>query len=149
MMPKSTLQSILSALFILLFVYTGIGKLLDHRFFEATLSKSPLIGSASTIFSYVLPVVELGIAALLFVHQRIRVGWYATFALMLMFTGYIAYMLLSQSKLPCSCGGVLKGLTWGEHLLFNVAFTILAFAGLWLSRHQNAPITKARFGTIV
>lgn len=148
-MLKSTLQTILSALFILLFVYTGVSKLLDHRFFEATLSKSPLIGRASTVLSYALPVVELGVAALLFIHQRIRWGWYAASALMVMFTGYIAYMLLSQSTLPCSCGGALKGLTWVEHLLFNAAFTILAFAGLWLSRYQNTPTIKANFKTIV
>ena len=142
MMLKSTLQRILSSLFILLFVYTGISKLLEHHFFEATLSKSPLIGQASTVLSYALPVVELVVAALLFVHRRIRLGWYIAFALMAMFTGYIGYMLLSQSTLPCSCGGALKGLSWGEHLLFNTTFTILAFAGLWLSRHQNTPTIK-------
>lgn len=149
MLTKPILLNFLSALLILLFVYTGVSKLLDHRFFVVTLSKSPLVSWAPTTFSYALPVVELGAGALLLFHQRSRAGWYAAFVLMALFTAYIAFMLLTQSKLPCSCGGALTGLTWSEHLLFNVLFTIISFAGLWLSRSQTAQNIELRFKTIV
>jgi putative oxidoreductase len=49
---------------------------------------------------------------------------------MLLFTFYILYMLLFEKHLPCSCGGVLKEMTWKQHLVFNLFFTAIAFTGL-------------------
>lgn len=131
---KSILLNLLSALFILLFVYTGLSKLLDHDFFLSTLSKSPVVGNAAVVMAYALPIAEFAIAGLLLVHHRTNWGWYAAFAIMLSFTLYVGFMLATQSKLPCSCGGVLKGLTWKEHLTFNTGFTLIALIGLLLSR---------------
>lgn len=149
MLSKSRILNLLSALLILLFVYTAVSKLLDHAFFVSTLTKSPVVGWAAAVISYVLPITEMGVAALLVAHQRTRLGWYAAFALMATFTGYVGLMLLTQSKLPCSCGGALKGLTWTEHLFFNAAFTLLAFAGLWLSRPRSIQNIQLRFKTMV
>ena len=134
MLAKSNLLNFLSALLILLFVYTGVSKLLDHDFFVSTLSKSPVVGNAAIVMSYALPITEFAIAGLLLVHHRTKCGWYAAFAIMLSFTLYVGFMLATQSKLPCSCGGVLKGLTWKEHLTFNTGFTLVALTGLLLSR---------------
>jgi hypothetical protein len=45
-------------------------------------------------------------------------------------------MLLFTPKLPCSCGGVLKNLSWKEHLMFNFCFTAIAFIG-WRFSKKN------------
>lgn len=135
-MKKSTINArlieIISSLFILLFVYTGISKLSEQNNFRAVLSRSPLIGPEANFFSWFLPITELLTALLLFLPFTRKWGLMITLVLMCIFTGYIAYMIISTSHLPCSCGGVLKQMTWTQHLEFNVLFTALAAFGIWV-----------------
>lgn len=135
--------NLIASIFIFFFVYTAITKLIDFRGFQQTLINSPLIGKKSSFLAVVLPVSELVIATLLFRPGSRRVGFYASFILMILFSAYIAYMLLFESILPCACGGVLKAMGWETHLVFNLFFTVLAFFGLHLIKH-NRSINKGR-----
>jgi hypothetical protein len=64
-------------------------------------------------------------------------GIYGAFGLMLIFTFYIAYMIGFAAQLPCSCGGVLKEMSWKQHLFFNIGFTLLSLAGILLQRKRS------------
>ena len=139
-MRYKNLPEILSSLFILLFVYTAVSKWIDYASFQNTLQHSPLIGSFAVVVAWLLPLIELGIAALLFFDPTRKVGFYATGSLLIVFTVYIGYMLLTATHLPCSCGGVLKYLSWRAHLLFNVGWILLALAGLWLMQERQQTI---------
>jgi hypothetical protein len=141
---QSTLIEIISALLILLFVYTGISKLNEHSTFRAVLSNSPIIKSNANLLSWGLPVAELFTAFLLFVHPTRKWGVLISLVLMIIFTCYISYVILFAANLPCSCGGVLKQLTWSQHLLFNIMFTGLAGLGTWLSYNNKAFIAINR-----
>jgi hypothetical protein len=123
---KTIVPDIISALFILLFVYTAITKLIEHESFRTVLSQSPLIGINATILSWVLPILELFTATLLFIPTMRKWGFTSSFMLMLLFTCYIIYMILFARDLPCSCGGVISAMTWPEHQIFNIFFTALA-----------------------
>lgn len=140
-MKNSTLNTwlieIISALLILLFVYTGISKLNDQDNFQAVLSQSPLIGSRANFLSWYLPIIELLTALLVFLPFTRKLGLKISLILMCLFTGYISYMILFTPHLPCSCGGVLKQMTWTQHLLFNICFTVLIAAGLWLYQRNK------------
>ena len=125
------LTEIISALFILLFVYTGVSKLNEQNNFRAVLSHSPIIGSKANFLSLFLPITELFTSILLFIPNTRKWGLIISFGLMCIFTGYIVYMILFTPHLPCSCGGVLKQLTWNQHLILNILFTVLAGLGLW------------------
>jgi len=127
---KTIVPDIISALFILLFVYTAISKLIEHESFKAVLSQSPLIGNKATILSWVLPILELFTAMLLFIPTMRKWGFAGSLILMLLFTCYITYMILFARDLPCSCGGVVSAMTWPEHLIFNIFFTALSVIGL-------------------
>jgi hypothetical protein len=127
---KTILTDIISSLFILLFVYTATTKLLEHESFRAVLSQSPLIGIKATIISWVLPILELFTATLLFIPTMRKWGFASSLILMFLFTCYITYMILFSRDLPCSCGGVVSAMTWPEHLSFNIFFTALAGIGL-------------------
>ena len=127
---KAIIPDIISALFILLFVYTATTKLIDHESFRTVLSQSPLIGIKAAILSWVLPILELLTATLLFIPSIRNWGFACSLILMLLFTGYIAYMIFFTPKLPCSCGGVLAFMTWPQHLIFNIFFTALGAVGL-------------------
>lgn len=127
-----------AALFILLFVYTGITKLIDQNSFRGVISRSPLIGQWATFLSWTLPIIELSAALLLLIPKTKKLGLWISLGLMILFTGYIGYMLLFSDHLPCSCGGVLQQLTWLQHLEFNILFTLLSALSIWFyTKHQR------------
>ncbi len=128
---------ITAALFILLFVYTGIMKLNDRNIFQFVISKSPLIGNWSAFLSMSLPIVELITAFLLFLPATKKTGLWISLLLMIVFSIYIGYMVLFSPHLPCSCGGVLKQLTWNQHLAFNIVFTSFAALSIWITKRQQ------------
>ena len=135
-MKKSLILELIVGLFILLFVYTGTSKFLDFANFSHVLGRSPLIGGMAPIVAWGLPLTEFAIATLLFFPRTRKLGLWASFAIMLVFTGYLTYMIYFTPDRPCNCGGVLKQMTWKQHLVFNIFFTLLALAGLWLSRKR-------------
>jgi len=130
MFTQAKVVEVISSLFILLFVYAAFSKWLDLSSFEVALSKSPLIGSFSLVIAWVLPALETGVAVLLFFPATRFAGLGASLLLMLVFSGYILYMLLYSVHLPCSCGGVIKELSWRAHLFFNLFWIVLAITGL-------------------
>lgn len=121
---------IISALLIFLFIYAALSKLLDFDKFKYQLSQSPFMTRFSGVAAWAIPLGELIVSVALII-KRIRiVGLYLSFFLMLLFTGYIFIMLKYSSYLPCSCGGVLSGMSWKQHFVFNLAFTGLSLSGI-------------------
>jgi hypothetical protein len=135
-MKRNLIIEIISSLLILLFLYTALSKLLDHTAFKNVLSKSPLIGGKAAVVALALPITEGLIASLLFFPGSRRWGLWGSFAAMTIFTLYLAYMIMSTPNLPCSCGGVLKQMTWNQHLVFNIFFLLLSLTGIVLERKR-------------
>ena len=131
------LINIIAAVFIFLFTYTALSKFLSITSFRATLQQSPLIKNYASVIAWLLPVTELLVSILLFIPLTRLAGLYSSFGLMTLFALYILYMLLSTSHLPCSCGGVLKQMTWKQHLVFNILFTLLGATGILLERQRR------------
>ena len=129
---KSIHVEIISSLLVILFIYTGLNKMLDYSEFRSQLGRSPFIHPLAGFISAVLPAGELAVAATLVFKRTRLLGLYLSFFLMTLFTGYIFIMLEYSFDLPCSCGGVLAALSWKDHLIFNIAFTLLAMTGILL-----------------
>ncbi len=66
-----------------------------------------------------------------------KYGLWASFILLMIFTFYISGMLLSGEHLPCSCGGIIRELSWRQHLIFNLFFITLSLTGIVLERKQK------------
>src|SRR5665213_3558846 len=98
---KAVITDIISALFILLFVYTATSKLIEQHNFEVVLAQSPLIGEKATLLSWLLPILELFTAMLLFIPTIRKWGFASALILMLLFTFYITYMIFFARDLPC------------------------------------------------
>lgn len=126
----------ISALLILLFVYTATSKLLDHNSFVFSLSQSPLLEQYSIALSWIIPFIEIIISSFLFIPRLRKTGLFFSVLLMTAFTIYVGFMIVFTPRLPCSCGGVIKSLTWKEHLLLNISFVVMAFFG-WLMIKKN------------
>lgn len=136
-MKRALIVEIVCFLFILLFVYAALMKLLDVEKFTVQLGQSPLLMAFAPVVAWVVPLVEL-IIAIMLIFQRTRLlGLIASFTIMVMFTMYIAIILTFASHVPCSCGGILEKMGWTEHLIFNIAFVVLAIIGITLLNKEN------------
>lgn len=131
MKHRILMRDIISAIFIFLFVYTALNKLYTYKLFEQTLEGTPLIGALSTYIAILLPIIELMVSLLLFIPRTRKWGLYSSFSLMVVFTLYIGYMIVFTPHRPCTCGGVIEKMTWTQHFVFNIAFTLLALAGVF------------------
>ncbi|TRX32987.1 hypothetical protein FNW52_16150 [Flavobacterium sp. ZT3R18] len=124
-------------LYILLFVYAAVSKLLDFENFQVQLGQSPLLSAFASWVAWLVPTIELILASLLLFPKWRTIALFAAFSLMIMFTTYIFIILNYSSFVPCSCGGILEKMGWTEHLIFNVFFIVLAILGLLLEKQQN------------
>lgn len=131
MKAKRIIVEIICLLFIILWVYAGLNKMMDAEF-GTQLHKSPYLDKVADLIEVALPIGELLIALLLIFPRTKLVGLYASFFTMFMFTGYIYAMLKYSFYKPCSCGGILAKMDWNMHLYFNIAFTVLAAIGILL-----------------
>ncbi|HEU4791811.1 MAG TPA: MauE/DoxX family redox-associated membrane protein [Flavobacterium sp.] len=113
-------------LYILLFVYAAVSKLIDFDNFQAQLGQSPLLSAYTGFVSYTVILIEIIIAVLLSIPRFRLIGLFTSFCLMVMFTAYIIIITNYSSYVPCSCGGILENMDWNEHLIFNICFVVLA-----------------------
>jgi putative oxidoreductase len=126
------LSQLIAALFILLFAYTALDKLLHIKQFIFYLRNFSLFAFAPVFSAWSVVFVEMIIVCFLFFNSTRRIGFLASLCLMLVFTLFIGYMLVTFEKLPCSCGGIIKQLSWRDHLIANLVFTGLAGIGWYL-----------------
>ncbi len=141
-MKRKVLTEIICLLFILLFVYAAVAKLLDFERFKVHIAQSPLLTDFSGIVAVFIPVLETVVGILLAIPKYRIAGLMCSFGLMTMFTVYILAILELDENIPCSCGGVLQSLGWTEHLVFNIVFVLLSLAGLLLAAADENSIKE-------
>ncbi|WP_299568444.1 MauE/DoxX family redox-associated membrane protein [uncultured Pedobacter sp.] len=147
-MKRTTYIEIISYAFIILFLYTAFSKLFIYGTYVRDLQRSPFIGDFAKPLSILLPIAEIVIAVLLFLPKQRLNGLYGSLALMIAFTAYVSGLVFTQDTLPCSCGGLIRELTWKQHFFFNAFFTALAGLGIWLSKRKPR-IQPAEIGLYV
>ncbi|WP_109609600.1 MauE/DoxX family redox-associated membrane protein [Mucilaginibacter oryzae] len=131
-----------AALLVLLFSYAAASKLADTGKFRGQLYLQPFPHALSDALVYALPVIELAVVALLLADRTRKAGLIAALALLTAFTVYISMGLLHVWKrVPCSCGGILEHMGWGQHLAFNWVFMIINILGLCFGRREQTALT--------
>ena len=128
---------ITTALMVLLFVYAGLSKLLNHPLFVTQLEASPILKRSAIFLAWLVPLSELIIAVLLLFRRSVSIARFAFTFLMALFTIYISILLSSGLTLPCSCGGVIAAFSWQKHLLFNIVFVLLGIASILVNKENN------------
>ena len=140
---STIIMEAIAILFVLLFVYAAISKILEYDKFVSQIGQSPLL----TYFASWTPAFVIGtelLIAMMLASARWKLaGMYAAYALMLMFTAYIIAILQFSTFIPCSCGGILERLGWTEHLVFNLSFVALALAGIIIGERKRIEVTEA------
>lgn len=127
---QNVLLELICLLYVLLFVYASVSKLLDFENFQIQLGQSPMLSAFTGWVSWGVIIIELVTACLLAFYKTRLLGLYISFVLMTMFTTYIYIILNFSAFIPCSCGGVLEKLNWTQHLIFNICFIGIAILGV-------------------
>jgi hypothetical protein len=138
MFKRQVMLECVSALLILLFLYASVSKFLDFKTFFKEMNNQPLPNSWTPFLVWFIPCSEILLSlALLFERTRL-LGFYGSLVLMGLFTIY-AILILSHvfPYVPCSCGGVIKRLTWRQHLVLNLFFVTLSVIGVIAQRKKS------------
>ncbi|MXN91141.1 hypothetical protein GR160_07845 [Flavobacterium sp. Sd200] len=125
---------IITLIGIFLFLYTAYSKIANYQSFKNGLSKLPILEDYTGFLAWLIPGSEIIIAVLMLIPKTTKTGLCAFTALLIVFTSYLIALLLSGTKLPCSCGGVIQSLNWSQHLWFNLGFIALGLTAIYLSR---------------
>ena len=136
-------------LFIVLFAYAGLTKLLEGHLFYDNIRNSPILGgkAMASLVSWAIPLLELTVALLLIWKKTRLMGLYGAMGLMLLFTGYTLAIIFIAPYRPCSCGGVISLLSWEQHLVLNLVLLLLVLMAIWASRkHKGIRWKKTRQG---
>lgn len=128
---------------IFLLVYTAKEKLDDHERFLRGLQKIQFLKDYALTISWLVPFSEIAVAAVIIFPWTQKLGLYLFTIMMSIFTLYIASMLLWAENKPCHCGGAIETLTWGQHLVFNTVFILIAIFGIYL--HKNSYRKHSKF----
>lgn len=134
---KNTFIEITSLLYILLFVYAAVSKLIDFENFKTELAQSPLLSAFAGWISWAVLFFEVATALLISFTKTRLTGLYFGFCLMTMFSAYIFIILNYSSFIPCSCGGILEKMSWNQHLVFNLIFVLIGAIALFKKGTYN------------
>ena len=138
MTKRQVFLEIISALLIMLFLYASISKFLDFQRFIAEMNNQPFPNEWTPFLVWIIPPLEIAIALSLMVERTRLIGLFAALVLMTLFTIYTCFVLFHFfSYVPCSCGGVIRKLTWNQHLVFNLFFVVLSVTGIVLQRRKH------------
>jgi len=127
----------IAALLILLFLYASVSKILDFDRFIGEMNNQPFPNSWTPFLVWTVPSLEIAIALALMFERTRMAGLIASLVLMALFTLYTSSVLLHFfSYVPCSCGGVIRKLSWPQHMVFNLFFVALSIIGIILQRKK-------------
>ncbi|MCH7411858.1 hypothetical protein MM213_00045 [Belliella sp. R4-6] len=134
------LLTIISVL-VLVWVYTGIGKLTDFNSFRGAILNQPFPNDIGEYVSILIPIIEV-VLAILLINTRTRViGLVGSIALLSAFSTYVGLVWVgSFERVPCGCAGIIEQLGWKAHFILNLSLLILAMIGiLMMTRTAMSP----------
>ena len=137
--------AVISSLLVLLFLYASLSKLVDLKQFEGDMLNQPFPHWLARGITWTIPFTELLLVLCLLLGTWLNqaslhiAGLLGSFALMSIFTLYTGLILLHFfPRIPCGCGGVIRTLTWKEHLCLNVSVTLFAGWAAWSTIKNNS-----------
>jgi len=127
---------IIVLLLMALFGLTAFDKVHHFGRFYSELGKSPFLMAYAGAVGVGTPLVEAVVVWLLADDRRQLLGLYSCVFLMSLFSAYIYVLMHYSYYTPCLCSAAIESLTWGQHLIFNGVFLVLAIAGVIIKEYQ-------------
>lgn len=131
--PSKVAFGVEAAALILAFVfaYTAIAKVYDWQATKLAMYNQVIPDWSKDLLLYGIPLVEILVALMLLIPKWRAKGFLASLILMLAFSAYVAWVWFGLAgRVPCSCGGIISSLGWGQHLVLNLGLTGLSAWGM-------------------
>lgn len=135
-MKKQLIIDISCYLIIILFTYAALSKLFLFEVYLYDLNRSPFINLFAPILSIVIPMAELILSVLLIFEKTRKKALLGSFVLMTFFTIYVASILLFTTSRPCTCGGLIKELSWPQHFALNLFFMMMSVLAFYFQKNK-------------
>lgn len=143
---KATVNLIITAIttvLIFLWVYAALSKVLNYEQSRMQMMNQVFPAMINAVLLWVIPITELFIAGLLLFSKSRIAGLILSVILLFLFSGYVLLVMLNVfGRIPCSCGGIIAKLSWGQHLVFNLVFLALAILGLGIELKKGGGMGK-------
>ncbi|TWR26780.1 hypothetical protein FPZ42_07010 [Mucilaginibacter achroorhodeus] len=135
---RKLLHNVAPALLVLLFTYAAASKLINPVSARHEMHNQHFPPEVADVLWLGVPLFELVAAAMMLLNEKWQErGLLLSSILMTVFTGYIALVLLGfWDRVPCSCGGVLKNMSWKTHFIFNLFFLAISTTA-WYQRYKG------------
>ncbi|SEM33243.1 hypothetical protein SAMN05216436_103232 [bacterium A37T11] len=119
------------------FAYFCAMKLRHHAAFEEGLALAPQLPKAAAPYlAWIIPLLCFAVSALIIYGcvqpKLLTLGLWIYLALMLLFTGFIGYILLHPKEAPCECLGLDENWSWKKHLWVNTGILFITGLAIWL-----------------
>jgi hypothetical protein len=102
------------------------------------MDNQPLPNSWTPFLVWAIPCTEIAISVSLVFERTRLLGFYGSLVLMGLFTIYTGIILAHFFPyIPCSCGGVIKRLTWTQHLALNLFFVAISTVGVVIQTRKR------------
>jgi len=134
-MKRMIVLEIICFLLVSLMLYASVSRMLDFHTFVDDINNQPLPNSLTRWLVYGIPALQV-LTALTLIFEKTRAAglWLALFITSL----YVFYNILVLTnffgRVPCTCGGMIKHLSWQQHLIFSLFFAGVSLAGILLRR---------------
>ncbi|QES90337.1 MauE/DoxX family redox-associated membrane protein [Rhizosphaericola mali] len=143
-MKKQRILLTITALLFMLFLYAGLEKILELKAFAKDMSNQTLPQQWVPLLTYGIPTSEVFTALLLCTERTRKWGLCSSLLLMMGFTTYVGMVVMNLfTRKPCGCGELLQKLSWTQHLVFNIVFTLLVLLGIYINRQLTKKDTTA------
>ncbi|RZJ92786.1 MAG: hypothetical protein EOO20_00275 [Chryseobacterium sp.] len=130
-MKKETILKLICGIIASLFFYAAFSKLMDYDKSVGEMRNQIFSASTANILTWLIPTIEVTLTFLLLFPNTRKIALWASLLLLSAFTLYIGVLMTGVfGRIPCNCGGILKNMSYGTHLIFNLFFVSLALLGL-------------------
>lgn len=135
----SAFSKIPAFLLILLWIYTGLDKILRYGESRKAFHNQTFPAELAEALSYLVPGVELLLALLLLFSVTRRWGYLGSLLLLTVFITYVGLIWVGAfPRVPCNCAGLIDSMGWAEHFWMNVGLIGLAVWGMQLEGGGDA-----------
>ncbi len=130
----------ISAILVFLWIYAALSKFLNFEQSRMQMLNQVFPAAINRILLWAVPAAELFTAGLLLFARTRTAGLILSILMLSLFSVYILFVILNVfDRIPCSCGGIISKLSWGQHLVFNLVFLALALLGLGIELKERRP----------
>ncbi|MDQ1805024.1 hypothetical protein RAH57_13575 [Chryseobacterium sp. CKR4-1] len=128
---KNIVTELTIFILLLIWAYTFASKIFDFETFCRQIQGAYLLSAGGKTLPYVLQIVHIGIVVLLINKKWRGIGLMTSSTVLLLYTGYLIYILHFAPSIPCSCIAMIRGMKWQDQLYFNFIALAINSIGLF------------------